>query len=95
MIDGEFDEVLNKQGVGALRLVVPRNVNKIVSLHAAGLLEHLDDGLLDCLVRIVDMDEDLLDSVWVQAARPRVRHVLEKNFKSLAGLDSNAILCVV
>ena len=77
IVDGNFDEVLNQKGMRALRLVVPRNLYKIICLHAARFLEQLHDGLLDRLIWVVYMDEDLLDSVWVQAARPRVLYVLK------------------
>ena len=95
IVDGNFDEVLNQKGMRALRLVVPRNLYKIICLHAARFLEQLHDGLLDRLIWVVYMDEDLLDSVWVQAARPRVLYVLKKNFEGLARLNSDAVLRIV
>ena len=38
IVDCNFDEVLNQQGMRALRLVVPRNLYKIVCLHVARFL---------------------------------------------------------
>ena len=95
IFDCNPDEVLNQHGMRALRLVVPRNLYKIIRLHTARFLEQLHNGLLDRLIRVVYMDEDLLDSVWVQAARPWVPYMLEKNFKGLARLDSDTVLCIV
>ena len=95
IFDCNSNEVLNQHGMRALRLVVPRNLYKIIRLHAARFLEQLHDGLLNRLIRVIYMDEDLLDSVWVQAARPRVPYMLEKNFKGLARLDSDTVLCIV
>ena len=56
-------EVLNQDGVLELRLTVTSNFNEVIILHSAGLFEHLDNRLLNLLVRIVHMDEDLLDCV--------------------------------
>ena len=94
-LDCMFEHVLHQDRVLELTLVLTRNANKVVRLHAAGLLEHLNDGLLNLLVRVVDVDEDLLHGVGVERARPLRGQVVEEDLKGFACLDADTVLGVV
>lgn len=65
--NGVVDEILAQDGVRHLCLTVSRDIKEVVSLDMTGLLEYFNDSLLDLLVRVVDVDENLLDRVRVQA----------------------------
>ena len=60
-------QILAEHRVTELSLTVTGDRDKVICLHTTGLFEDLNDGLLDLLVRVVDVNEDLFDCVRVQA----------------------------
>lgn len=50
---------------------------------------------MDLSVGIVDVNEDLLDCVGVEAGGPWVRDALEENFEGQTGLNSDPILSII
>lgn len=69
--------------------------DEVIGLAPDCLLQYNDDGLLNLLVRVVDMDEDLLHSVGVEARRPISRQVIKEDFEGSARLEADTILGIV
>ena len=67
VLDSMFDQVFDEHCVLELVLAVTGDLNKVIGLHTDTRLKHLYDSLLDLLVGVVDVDEDLLDRVTIQA----------------------------
>ena len=68
VFDGGVNNVFDEHSMGKFVFTVTGNVEEVVCLHAARFLQHLHDRCLNLRVRIVNVNEDLLDSITVQAA---------------------------
>jgi len=56
-------KVLNQDGMLELGLIVTSNGNEVIGLDGATLLEDFDDGLLNGLTWVINVNKDLLNCI--------------------------------
>jgi len=65
--DREFEKVFDQDRMTELGFVLTRDLDEIISLAPRCLLKYGNDGILDQHVWVVNVDEDLLDGVGIEA----------------------------
>ena len=61
--DSKIKKVLSQNGMLELGLTVTRNRNKVIGLDGATLLEDFDNGLLNGLTWVINVNKDLLNCI--------------------------------